>query len=97
MIPNADSKAGEMGKQFNPYLADLFRTPPSSMSDVAGRYRKIFELAKTQWLYANDVYVSKRKQAEAQGEKMDPPKSFEDAQNPAKVARSCSFRIRARI
>ncbi|SVA97325.1 uncharacterized protein METZ01_LOCUS150179, partial [marine metagenome] len=80
MIPNAGAKAGEMGKQFNPYVADLFRTPPASMSDVAGRYGTLFELAKKQWLYANDVSYTMRKQAEAQGAKMDSPKSFEDAQ-----------------
>ena len=80
MIPNADPKAKKKGKQLNPYVANMFRTRPKNMQEVAGRYRTLFELAKKQWLYANDISYKMRKQAEARGEKMDPPKNMEDAQ-----------------
>ena len=80
MIPGADPKAKKKGKQLNPYVANMFRTRPKNMQEVAGRYRTIFDLAQKQWLYANDVSYVKRKQAEAQGKKMDPPKNMEDAQ-----------------
>jgi len=80
MIPNADPKAKKKGKQLNPYVANMFRTRPKNMQEVAGRYRTLFELAKKQWLYANNISYTMRKQAEARGEKMDPPKNMEDAQ-----------------
>ncbi len=80
MISNTNPKTKKKGKQLNPYVANMFRKPPASMQEVTSRYRTIFDLAKKQWLYANDISYTKRKQAEAQGKKMDPPKNMEDAQ-----------------
>ena len=80
MMPNADPKAKKKGKQLNPYVANMFRKAPASMQDAAGQYRKLFELANKQWLYVNDVCRPQYTQAKAQGKKMDPPKSFADAE-----------------
>ena len=51
------------------------------MLEAAKRYKTMFDVASKQWIYANNIYQAKRRQAVAKGEEpMDPPRNMEDAQ-----------------